>query len=174
MSLVKNKILPDGPRGPDNFFLWLPIPIPTAKETRSPLISPTSRSIHLFFDLGADLGDISLSGEGVQAGLTSKIYSKNRFRSSKIVSMLLKTVLIVPQHHFWMVQTTRSSLSSSWALRYSIFNFSWQKHHVFAMKEERRGEERIMETSTNNSVKSKMLYLRAQEELGELLVVCTI
>ena len=100
MSLVKNKILPDGPRGPDNFFLRLPIPIPTAKETRSPLISPTSRSIHLFFDLRADLGDISLSGEEVQTGLSSKMYSKNRFRSSKIVSMLLKTVLTAPQYHF--------------------------------------------------------------------------
>ena len=31
-----------------------------------------------------------------------------------------------------------------------------------------------MEISTNNPVKSKMLYLRAQEELGELLVVCAI
>ena len=42
------------------------------------------------------------------------------------------------------------------------------------MKEERRVEERIIETLSNNPVKLKILYLRAQEELGELLVVCTI
>ena len=96
MNMVKNHIFPEGPRGPDNFFLYYQTLIPTAKETRSRLVSPSSRSIHLLFDLGTNLGDISLCCEGVQPGTHSKIRSKNHSRRSDIASMLLKTVLSVP------------------------------------------------------------------------------
>ena len=112
MNMVQNHIFPEGPRGADNFFLYYQTLIPTAKETRSPLVSPSSRSIHLLFDLGTILGDISLCWEGVQPGTHSKICSKNHSRRSEIASMLLKTVLSVPKYHLWMVQTTNNFHSS--------------------------------------------------------------
>ena len=68
MNMVKNNILSEGPRGSDNFFLHYQTLIPTAKETRSPLVSPSSRSIHLLFDLGTILGAISFLGGGMRSG----------------------------------------------------------------------------------------------------------
>ena len=58
------------------FFYDFQYPFRQQKKLRSPLLSPTSRSIHLFFDLRADLGDISLSGEGGTGGVNLQILLK--------------------------------------------------------------------------------------------------
>ena len=146
------------------------------KKTRNRYLFPSLRSIHLLFDLGTILGANSFLGGGYEVCAPLEFWSKNRSGVSKNAFIDFKMVSMTWWYYFWIVETTRSPSNSSWALRYINFNFT----EIFTGFE---GSLLLPSSSfffyfiaryyVKSSVKLKLLYLRAQEELDGLLVVST-